>query len=287
VTATANKLDHVPPELLRRGRFDDHFVVGLPNTDERTEILAQHLPEPEWTTTTRMALARDLKDYSGADLVALVREAQRVCWRETQTQTPTRKHIDGVRADGFKPQAEQWKSDFDAMRKSLEQRGFRSASDVEGKPAPTRVKRAAQVSELPDALRELLESTTEQRFDFTLDGLELTLSILSVDGKRIARIAPTKTSTASQPDYFGNYTIGATESHLSLAANWWRGRAPQRASIHLDANAFYFASKMAPSTSSGFLRTQLSPIAETKIIYIATAFKSKGSSYRIGVELQN
>ncbi len=287
VNATANKLDHVPPELLRRGRFDDHFVVGLPNTDERTEILAQHLPEPEWTTTTRMALARDLKDYSGADLVALVREAQRVCWRETQTQTPTRKHIDGVRADGFKPQAEQWKSDFDAMRKSLEQRGFRSASDVEGKPAPTRVKRAAQVSELPDALRELLESTTEQRFDFTLDGLELTLSILSVDGKRIARIAPTKTSTASQPDYFGNYTIGATESHLSLAANWWRGRAPQRASIHLDANAFYFASKMAPSTSSGFLRTQLSPIAETKIIYIATAFKSKGSSYRIGVELQN
>jgi hypothetical protein len=173
VIATANKLDHVPPELLRRGRFDDHFVVGLPNADERAEILAKHLPEPEWTPTTRVALARDLKDYSGADLVALVREAQRRCWLDTQHQTPTRKHLDNVRADGFKPQAEQWKSDFDAMRKGLEQRGFRSASDVEGKPAPTRVKRPALTSTLPSQLLDLLEAADEQLFQFKIDGSEL------------------------------------------------------------------------------------------------------------------
>jgi len=43
VTATANDVLHLPPELLRRGRFDELFFVDLPNELERLEILAIHL----------------------------------------------------------------------------------------------------------------------------------------------------------------------------------------------------------------------------------------------------
>jgi SpoVK/Ycf46/Vps4 family AAA+-type ATPase len=43
VVATANDVTALPPELLRRGRFDELFFVDLPSEEERTEILAIHL----------------------------------------------------------------------------------------------------------------------------------------------------------------------------------------------------------------------------------------------------
>lgn len=43
VVATANDLSQVPPELLRKGRFDEVFFVDLPNPPERGGILQTHL----------------------------------------------------------------------------------------------------------------------------------------------------------------------------------------------------------------------------------------------------
>jgi SpoVK/Ycf46/Vps4 family AAA+-type ATPase len=43
VVATANDVASLPPELLRRGRFDEIFFVDLPSPAERLEILAIHL----------------------------------------------------------------------------------------------------------------------------------------------------------------------------------------------------------------------------------------------------
>jgi SpoVK/Ycf46/Vps4 family AAA+-type ATPase len=43
VVATANDVAGLPPELLRRGRFDDLFFVDLPTPSERAEILRIHL----------------------------------------------------------------------------------------------------------------------------------------------------------------------------------------------------------------------------------------------------
>ena len=43
VTATANAVDALPPELLRRGRFDELFFIDLPNEYERRNILEVHL----------------------------------------------------------------------------------------------------------------------------------------------------------------------------------------------------------------------------------------------------
>ena len=42
VLATANKIDALPPELLRKGRFDETFYVDLPNEAERRKILEIH-----------------------------------------------------------------------------------------------------------------------------------------------------------------------------------------------------------------------------------------------------
>src|SRR6476659_3204775 len=43
VIATANNVSQLPPELLRKGRFDEIFFVDLPSADERREIFRIHI----------------------------------------------------------------------------------------------------------------------------------------------------------------------------------------------------------------------------------------------------
>jgi len=45
VVATANDVSNLPPELIRKGRFDDIFFVDLPDDDERSEIWEIHLKQ--------------------------------------------------------------------------------------------------------------------------------------------------------------------------------------------------------------------------------------------------
>jgi SpoVK/Ycf46/Vps4 family AAA+-type ATPase len=74
VVATANDVTHLPPELLRKGRFDETFFVDLPGEKARAEILAIHLrrrgrdPEP----LPLAAIAKRGEKLSGAELEQLV-----------------------------------------------------------------------------------------------------------------------------------------------------------------------------------------------------------------------
>ena len=74
VVATANDVSRLPPELLRRGRFDELFFVDLPDAESRREILALHLRrrgrDPERLDVG--ALADACADYSGAELEQVV-----------------------------------------------------------------------------------------------------------------------------------------------------------------------------------------------------------------------
>ena len=47
VIATANNVKHLPPELLRKGRFDEIFFIDLPTAEERTKIVDIHLKKKE------------------------------------------------------------------------------------------------------------------------------------------------------------------------------------------------------------------------------------------------
>jgi AAA+ superfamily predicted ATPase len=77
VAATANEVDRLPPELARRGRFDDVFFVDLPSPKERAEILAVHLRrrgrDPQAYPVA--ALARTLEHWSGAEIEQMVTSA--------------------------------------------------------------------------------------------------------------------------------------------------------------------------------------------------------------------
>ena len=43
IVATANDIERLPPELLRKGRFDEIFFVDLPNSEARKAIFEIHL----------------------------------------------------------------------------------------------------------------------------------------------------------------------------------------------------------------------------------------------------
>ncbi len=74
VVATANDVSRLPPELLRRGRFDELFFVDLPDAEARREILTLHLRRRgrEAEGVDVAAIADLCVDFSGAELEQVV-----------------------------------------------------------------------------------------------------------------------------------------------------------------------------------------------------------------------
>jgi AAA+ superfamily predicted ATPase len=74
VAATANEVERLPPELARRGRFDEVFFVDLPSPAERAQILAVHLRRRgrDPTSFRVVDLARPLEHWSGAEIEQMV-----------------------------------------------------------------------------------------------------------------------------------------------------------------------------------------------------------------------
>jgi SpoVK/Ycf46/Vps4 family AAA+-type ATPase len=74
LVATANNLDLLPPELLRKGRFDEIFFVDLPTEKERQEILSVQLShrKQDQKQFDLAALASATKGYSGAELEQII-----------------------------------------------------------------------------------------------------------------------------------------------------------------------------------------------------------------------
>ncbi len=74
VIATANNIDRLPPELLRKGRFDEIFFLDLPNPQERYEILYIQLTKrnrsPENYDLENLAFLTE--GFNGAELEEVV-----------------------------------------------------------------------------------------------------------------------------------------------------------------------------------------------------------------------
>jgi len=70
LVATANAVRDLPPELLRKGRFDEIFFVDLPNHGVRAEIFRLHLAkrEVDWEAFSLDTLAAAADGFSGAEI---------------------------------------------------------------------------------------------------------------------------------------------------------------------------------------------------------------------------
>ncbi len=77
VVATANDITSLPPELLRKGRFDEIFFLDLPTADERKEIFAVHLRKRRRLAQDYdlQALALQSEGYVGAEIEQAIIDA--------------------------------------------------------------------------------------------------------------------------------------------------------------------------------------------------------------------
>ncbi len=77
VAATANEVERLPPELTRRGRFDEIFFVDLPSAKERQDILRLQLSQRgrDPAVFAVDALGEELEHFSGAELAQVVTSA--------------------------------------------------------------------------------------------------------------------------------------------------------------------------------------------------------------------
>lgn len=81
LVATANDIEGLPPELLRKGRFDEIFFVDLPDVQTRREILAIHLRRRNFDPARFdiELLAEQAEAFSGAEIEQAVVTALYTC----------------------------------------------------------------------------------------------------------------------------------------------------------------------------------------------------------------
>ncbi|GAB1539499.1 AAA family ATPase [Scytonema sp. NUACC21] len=90
VVATANDIQALPPEMLRKGRFDEIFFVGLPTQDERKSIFTVHLSRLRPHNLKNYdidRLAYETPDFSGAEIEQTLIEAMHIGFSQNRDFT--------------------------------------------------------------------------------------------------------------------------------------------------------------------------------------------------------
>jgi SpoVK/Ycf46/Vps4 family AAA+-type ATPase len=90
VVATANNIQSLPPEMLRKGRFDEIFFVGLPSQEERRAIFEVHLLRLRSHSIKNYDLERlayETPDFSGAEIEQTLVEAMHIGFSQNRDFT--------------------------------------------------------------------------------------------------------------------------------------------------------------------------------------------------------
>ena len=129
VVATANDITKMPPELMRKGRFDEIFYVGLPDEREREKIFEIHVGRRRPGDLKDLKL-RDLagktKGFSGADIEGVVKDAVEAAFAEGKNRVQTQDILDAVK--NTHSLLEVMKDSLDKMTREYENRKFKNAS---------------------------------------------------------------------------------------------------------------------------------------------------------------
>lgn len=129
VVATANDTTKLPPELLRKGRFDEIFYVGLPTSEERRKIFEIHIAKRRKQDMPKIKLS-DLvsktEGYSGADIEGVVKEAVECAFADGKDAVTTEDILAAIRNTNSLSVI--MKEPLEKMKKEYEQRKLKNAS---------------------------------------------------------------------------------------------------------------------------------------------------------------
>lgn len=129
VVATANDITKLPPELLRKGRFDEIFFVGLPKDNERRKIFEIHISKRRKQDVDNIDFNKlvSLTDgYSGADIEGVVKDAIESAFTEDSPSLKTEHIVFAIKETNSLSVI--MKESLDKMTKEYEKRKFKNAS---------------------------------------------------------------------------------------------------------------------------------------------------------------
>lgn len=118
VVATANNINLLPPELLRKGRFDEIFFVDLPNEEERKKIFEIHLTKRKQKIQSfpMEMLCKKTEGFNGAEIEECIKEAMFAAYVEN-SEFPELKAIHIIDAiDKTVPLSTTMKEQISALR---------------------------------------------------------------------------------------------------------------------------------------------------------------------------
>lgn len=130
VVATANDITKLPPELLRKGRFDEIFYVGLPNEKERKHIFEIHIKKRRPSDLSGIdlnALSAQTNGYSGADIEGVVRDGIEQVFANGKSMLTTQDILDAIKHTHSL--SEIMKDSIEHMTKIYETNKFKNASN--------------------------------------------------------------------------------------------------------------------------------------------------------------
>ncbi|QQZ28942.1 AAA family ATPase [Thiothrix subterranea] len=128
VLATSNDVSKLPPEFLRKGRFDELFLVELPQAEERRKIFEIHLKKRGKFThdIDTIKLLKSTDGYSGADIEAVVKEVIEAAFVSDDKTVTTAKILKTI--SETKSISVTLKDKIDDLKKIFERFDFKSAN---------------------------------------------------------------------------------------------------------------------------------------------------------------
>jgi len=151
VVATANRIDMLPPELLRKGRFDEIFFVDLPTQRARVEILDIHLKKKQLRPGDFELdkLAAVSAGYSGAELEEAIREGMFEAFADGKSLTT--EHVQAALRATF-PLSQTMRETIEQLRTWASVRA-RLATSEKPEPLPPAASRGGEVPRLAQESR--------------------------------------------------------------------------------------------------------------------------------------
>jgi len=135
--ATANDIEGLPPELLRKGRFDEIFFIDLPNPQERANILAIHLTKHhrDYRDFDLAAHIAATDGFSGAEVEQVIVSALYLAFAEGEQTSLADRHVAQAIASTV-PLSRSMAQRIDILRAEAGEKWRRASSDVtDKKPA--------------------------------------------------------------------------------------------------------------------------------------------------------
>jgi SpoVK/Ycf46/Vps4 family AAA+-type ATPase len=153
VVATANDVSQLPPEILRKGRFDEIFFVDLPSEEERLEIFKIHLAKRKRDPFNfdLDLLVDNSASFTGAEIEAAIISAMYEAFDDNKRDFKTEDILNAI--DDTVPLAVTMKEQIDGLRSWANKRA-RHASKLK--------KRKIKDQEIIDTVKALMENVSSE-----------------------------------------------------------------------------------------------------------------------------